>query len=395
LKSFVKKEHIINYLETKFNDTTQGVGFAIGLDGMPLIRPMTEEATDGHEDEYVFIDNDTYVQSKIKKIPVAIPIINGEYATLTNEQQTSRISSSSWSVVVSFLVYSGSYVNKKLTFAIEEFRDKFLNKLDFLPVIEVDYNTPSVKPTTKYYNVVTTAGDIDVGGYLLINGDRYLEYTLSIDLDVSENIPYGNQFEFYIGTKPKTFAVTTEGVYNSATVKYQLQFLPTTAYTFNVGDAFRIGLYPTFTYYIVQLVKTYERVLPVMVSWGAVNALEPQQLLNNFDLTSEDADRAKHSHSLVASRGFSFNYTFLLDTSKQIYVDLFKETFIKKDNMNNVFAIKMLFVDKVVFGGVPSWAYRNEISWEYDVVSENSGVNVVYGDNIIFTIAFTPSWIRL
>ena len=95
------------------------------------------------------------------------------------------------------------------------------------------------------------------GGILTINGDRYMEYTLQIDLTVSDNLTFGNQFEFYIKK-------TTD--------------------------------------------EEYSRVLPIQASWGASNSLEGYQLLNNSTLNQDSLSKAKMIHNIISSVDWA-NYT--------------------------------------------------------------------------------------
>ena len=344
LKSNIKRDYVLKYLLDKFNDTTQDVSFVMGSDGMPLYKPISKEGAEGNADEYSFINEETYQLTQEQYVAVSIPVITADYSNLANMDLSQRVTSSSWSAVVEFLVYADSYVHKKLTFTMEEFRDKFLGKLDFLEGREFDFDNTNVKPVTKYYNVVTTASDVMAGGIITINGDKYISYTLQIDLDVSDDLAYGNQFEFYIKSASE---------------------------------------------------DEYTRVLPIQVSWGASNSLEGKQLLNNSNLSVADADKAKMIHSIVSSRGWAINYTFIFDPNIDIMIDLFKETFIKKDVMNTPFYIQIKFKKKVydAITGIPTWEYDDRLEFDYTVITGEGGTEVVYGDIIMFSIGFTPSWV--
>ncbi len=398
MKSNIKKDDVLRYLLDKFNDTTQEVGFVMGSEGLPLYRMMTDESARGNGEYYEFVDEETYQLSKTQAIPVAIPVITADYASLATVDQSSidyqRITSSSWSAVVSFLVFQNSYVHRKLTFAMEEFRDKFLGNLDILQTREYDYLNTSQKPNKKFLVVATSAGDLIPSGLVTINGDIFLEYTLQIDLDTSDDIAYGNQFEFYItNDKPKKFVETTLTVYNSAVNKYQSPTLPTDSSSFDEGDVFRIGSSSPYTYFIV--VDTYKRILPIQASWGASNSLSGFQLLNNLGLSQEDIIKSKMVHNIVASRGWGINFTFFFQPSKPMIKELFKETYRLKDKMNTPYVIKMKFKRLDVIEGVPQFVYDDEIGFEYNVATGEGGTEVVYGDITLFTIGFSPSWINV
>ena len=319
MKSNIKKNYILKYLQTKFNDTSQELGFMFGVEGMPLYQPITKESSTGDANETFEFDEETYQLSTTSYIPVSFPVITSDYANLATIEQDKRITSSSWSAVVSFLVFTNSYFHNNAIFAMEEFRDKFLGKLDFMEGREYDYSEEGldVTPTTKWYTVATHAQDIEPGGLITINGSKYIEYTLQIDLDVADELAYGNQFEFYIKSAEE---------------------------------------------------DSYSRVLPIQASWGASNSLEGKQLLNNSNLSVADADKAKMIHSLVSSRGFAINYTFIFNPSDDILIDLFKETYIKKDTMNTPFWTQMKFKNKEMVDSVPTWAYDTRLGFEYKVI---------------------------
>lgn len=343
IKSNIKRDYVLKYILDKFNDTTQDVEFVMGSDGMPLYKPMTKEGAMGKPDEYFEFDDETYELVRRQAVPVAVIVNTADYANLADISLSDRITSSSWSVVVEFLVFIGSKVHNKIMFAMEEFRDKFLGKLDFMVGKEFDYDATTTLPTTKFYSVVTHATDLTASGVVTINGNNFISYTLSIDVESTDNLIYGNQFEFYI-KKPTD--------------------------------------------------QAYSRILPIMAGWGAGNNLKGEQLLKNTALTGNDLNKAKLTHNLVTSRGWAINFTLLFEPSRYIVKELFKETYKMKDNMNETYFIKMVFKDKSVTNGVPSWVTDSTIGFEYECVTGEGGTEVVYGDNVIFTIGFAPSWIK-
>lgn len=394
MKSNIKKNYILRYLQSKFDDNTQEFGFVMGIDGSPLYQPITKEGTKGNPNEFSFVDEDTYEVSKVSHIPVSFPVIEADYASLANIDQSQKINSSSWSVVASFLLYIGDInVHNAMVYSIEEFRDRFLGKIDFMEGREIDYESATTAPTVKWYLTTTSASDVVPGGVLTINGDRYLEYTLQIDLEVNDDLSMGNQFEFY-------FKKTSSA--------------------------------------------TYEQVLPIQTSWGSSNGLNGQQLLNNTELT--DTRRAKMIHNIVASRGWAVTFTFLFDDTKPIIVDLFKETYSLKDTMNTPYSLSAKYKKKTmvkefvssdvtaynsasikstvipqdfsaldsedfsvghvvrvgtttfvyyIVQSTPTFAYDSNLAFEYDLIPSDSITEIVYGDKIIFTIGFTPSWIEV
>ncbi len=401
-KSNIKREYILDYLKSKFNSTTQGVGFVMGIDGMELYRPITSDGTQGNPDTQFEFDEATYKLVKSQNIPVSFPVIEADYANLKTINGDKRINTTSFTVVASMLVFVNSYVHNKLMFAVEEFRDKFLGDLDVIQGREYDYDDASKKPITKYYTVATSAGDIVPQGIIEINGDLFLEYIFNIDLDISDGIAYGNQFEFYIGNKRiREFELSTKTYFDNSSDAFiyedlTITMLDANSNDFKIGSALRIGVDPNFTYYRVVVSSgneiDYRRVLPIQASWGASNSLNGYQLLRNVDLSELDKDKAKMIHNLVASRGWAINFTFFFEANSYIIRELFKETYKMKDKMNKGFNVKMVFRRLIVSGNVPKFEVDNDIGFEYDVITGEGGTEVVYGDTIMFTIGFSPSW---
>ena len=337
--SNVKKDDILEYLNSKLNQNTQDVVFSTGIDGMPLYRPVTKKSSDGAIEGLEFFDETTYTATKKDVIPYSVPVIEGDYANLKTIEQDGQIRTSSWSVALSFLVYVGSYVHNKLLFSIEEFRDKLLGNFDNLEVTEFDYNNDETSGSIKKFNVVTTAGDVVAGGLLTISGDKYLEYILRIDLDVGEDISYGNQFEFYI---------SGQGV-------------------------------------------PEERVLPIQASFGSSNTLQGAQLLKQEGYSDQILKRSQMVHNIISSRGWAINFTFLLQRNKPIIKTLFKENFLMRTSMNDAkykISIKYKYYDE----DTSSYVYDEELSFDYDVLVGEVSTEVIYGDNVIFGVGFALSW---
>lgn len=342
MKSHIKRDYVLKYILDKFNVNTQDVDFLMGRDGMPLYQPLSKEASEGDPNNFEFINTETYQYVKKEYVPVSVIAMPADFSNLTNIEQTQRITSSSWSAVVEFLVFTDSYVHNKIVFAMEEFRDKFFGKIDFLEGKEWDYDLPSNKPTKKYYNVVTHCTDLTPSSIITINGINFISYTFEIELEVNDELAFGNQFEFYIK----------------------------------------------------QDGGTYERVLPITASWGSSNTLEGKQLLNNVALSGDDLKKAQQVHNIVASRGWAINFSFMFQPTSDIIRELFKETFKYKTSLNEKYHVKMLFKEKEYDSetGIPSYVESDDIKFEFACVTGDGGTEVVYGDNVIFAIGFAPSW---
>ena len=337
--SNVKKDDILEYLNNKLNVNTQDVIFRTGIDGMPLYRPITQEGSEGVIEALEFFDESTYQRTKKDVITYSVPVLEGEYANLKTIEQENQIRSSNWSIVLSFLVFTNSYVQNKLLFAIEEFRDKLLGNFDVMDVYEFNYEKDTDPSNVVKFNVVTTASDVIAGGLLTIQGDKYLEYMLRIDLDVGEDIAYGNQFEFY----------------------FEGQNVPST------------------------------RVLPLQASFGSSNTLEGFQLLRNPSATGKVLERSQVVHNIISSRGWAINFTFLFQRKNDIIKKMFRETFIKRARMNDAkykLEVKFKYYDE----DEQDFKYDDDLSFTYDLKVGETSTEVVYGDNIIFGIGFAIDW---
>jgi hypothetical protein len=350
MKSYIKKNDILNYILNKFNDdnATQDINFIMGSEGLPLYKPISFEGANGVPDEYEFFDEQTYQISKEQSIPLSIPVINAEYMNLRTIEGNRRINSSEWSVVISFLVYANSYVHNKLVFGIEEFRDKSLGSIDIINVKQWDYADEESSAIHTYYTVVSTSSDLIPGELLTINGDIFLEYTLQINLDVSEGIDYGNQYELYIA-KGKT-----EGNFN------------------------------------------FERVIPIDFSWGVNNSMKPNQLLKNEvelqTASNHTSNKYKAIHNLIDTKTFSLNMVLLKEQNQDSIVDdLFEETYKFYFPLNKPYQVQLKY--RPIIGSEGQKTFGEAIEkFNYSMVVMESSVEMSNGEDISFSVTLVPSW---
>lgn len=349
MKSYIKKNDVLNYILEKFNDdnATQDVTFIMGSEGMPLYKPISFEGANGQPDEFEFFDDATYEITKKQAIPISIPVIEADYANLKTIDGTKRLNSATWSVAVSFLVYANSYVHNKLVFAIEEFRDKILGQIDILNVKQWDYASVNTAAAFTNYTVVVASGDLSPGELLTINGDIFLEYTLSIDLDISEGIDYGNQYEFFISSATHT---------------------------------------------------TPTRVLPLQVSWGISNTMKANQLLrnetvlNNNQVSNHVKNRYKALHNIIDVKGFTINMSLVkTNDASDVLNELFSETYSLYSVMNKPYRVTMKYRPLTGNAGLKTFGTAID-KFTYDMLVMESGVELVHGDDITFNLTLVPSW---
>ena len=67
----------------------------------------------------------------------------------------------------------------------------------------------------KEYTVATHCEDLDPESEFIINGVRYIQYQLQIDIDVSDGLIYGNQFQFSIAYSDLTWVSSNQSIFNS------------------------------------------------------------------------------------------------------------------------------------------------------------------------------------
>ena len=406
MKSKVKKEYVLQYLLNKLNNTTQEVPFIMGLNGMLLYRPIMNENGD-FSGEFEMTDPSTYTFERIDRVPVGILVSNGDYSVIKSQDGLNTIDSSAFNATLSFLVYAEVLeVYQKLMFSMEEFRDKLLGNIDFMRGAEYDYTEDTV--FSKYWTVATHCDDFVPGSELIVNGNRYIEFTLSIDLDVSEDLPYGNQFEWSVASSVKTWILTDEATFN-ASQKEKINVNQTgyitprpdlfpSALEKELGTVLRASYRPMpeevyYAYYIVKYdYKEYERIVPLITSWGSSQSLNGFQLLRNKLLSEDYIKKAQSIHNVASSRGWAITFTMLFKDTSNIVIDLFKETYPFKEYMNRPYKVKLVYKKKTFVDNVPQFVEYAPLGFETEVIPQDNGTSSVHGDNLSFSLSMSLYW---
>lgn len=406
MKSKVKKEYVLQYLLNKLNNTTQEVPFIMGLNGMLLYRPIMNENGD-FSGEFEMTDPSTYTFERIDRVPVGILVSNGDYSVIKSQDGLNTIDSSAFNATLSFLVYAEVLeVYQKLMFSMEEFRDKLLGNIDFMRGAEYDYTEDTV--FSKYWTVATHCDDFVPGSELIVNGNRYIEFTLSIDLDVSEDLPYGNQFEWSVASSVKTWILTDEATFN-ASQKEKINVNQTgyitprpdlfpSALEKELGTVLRASYRPMpeevyYAYYIVKYdYKEYERIVPLITSWGSSQSLNGFQLLRNSLLSEDYLKKAQSIHNVASSRGWAITFTMLFKDTSNIVIDLFKETYPIKEYMNRPYKVKLVYKKKTFVDNVPQFVEYAPLGFETEVIPQDNGTSSVHGDNLSFSLSMSLYW---
>ena len=221
--------------------------------------------------------------------------------------------------------------------------------------------------------------DLQIGSEIIINGKRYIEYMLNVDLDVSDNISYGNQYEFYIKTYSKQWVETTPEVYqNTKRTKIEVNQ--------NIYDEVQIDLLPnaeetealtcikvtiqvnqetTYKYYKLEYMPDIEeRVLPLVTSWGSSQGLSGFQMLRNNLLSPEQLEKSQLVHNVATTRGWAITFTFQLNDNKNAIVEMFSETLPRKDYLQRPYKLKALYKKKATNGEEVTFETLNKLSFE-------------------------------
>lgn len=406
MKSKIKKEQVLKFLMDKLNGNYYGVPFYMGVDGLPVYKPLLDE--NGNITDIEIVDQETYEQDFISKVPVSVMVSNGDYSTLKDLTGNGNdVNGASFSATLGFLLQvEDTKTYKVMLEAVEQVRDEMLGGFFILKAVQ--YNFANDTKSTYPYLVATHCDDIQVNYELELNGKRYLQYTLSVDLDISENISYGNQYEWYVTSYKKVWTLTTKTYYDDyKRTKLYLDQRPSltpnpslfpNVDTTEFNTALRVDTLNNVgqniqTYYrLLYTEQSYQRVMPLVASWGSANALVGFQMLRNNLLNEEEIKRAKMIHSMASTRGWAMTLTLQMVDSKDILVELYQETLPKKDNLQLPYKVKAVYKKMNVVGDEVTFDVFEKMGFELSLIPQDGGVSSVLGDNIVFTISLSPFW---
>lgn len=406
MKSKIKKEQVLSYLMDKLNNNYFGVPFYMGIDGLPIYKPILDE--NGNITDFDFVSETTYKEDFTSKIPVSLIVSDGDYSVIKDlSGEDEDINSASFNATLGFLLMVEQTPEYKVMLeSLEQVRDMLLGNLDILKANQYNY----IGDTKELYSylVATHCGDVQLGGELELNGKRYLEYILSIDLDISDNISYGNQYQWYISRQIKTWELTTKTYWDTykktkieldqtAYTEPQISLFPNVEIT-EFNTALRVAYRPTpeetfYAYYKLTYIQdTAKRIMPLVVSWGSAQALSGFQMLRNNLLVEEDIKRAKMIHSVASTRGWAITLTLQLQDTKEVVVDLFRETLPSKDNLQVPYKLTAVYKKMTKVGETITFETYDRLGFELDLIPQDTGTSSVHGDNIVFTISLVPYW---
>lgn len=390
----IKQTDLLRYLADKFNQNSFGIPFKMGAyeaysdasDQVHLYIYAPQNANEnGHFDEQYVFNEETYQNDKRNFVVMSGGISSGDYTPLPNVQLVS------YDVSLSFLVFIDNPISEIIRLAIEEVRDSLIGNLDILTINEIDLSNENGDLIEKHLKVATTADSIVFGAIDEIMGRRYMEYSLTTTLTVSKNVEMGNQFEWEIAKVSYTYSYQLLDFVPKGTITYTattVEGLPTPS---DAGLYARVGTVGSYTYYItigteVTLVDDdFETVVPLIADFGTTQDLEGFQTLRSFATTNT---KYKQVHNYVKSRGYAMVFSFLFDSSSDILLELFKETFTVLETPN-IYVVRMKF-KQYNDSGVATYPSSMQRETRL-VIEEASPSEIVYGEPITFTVGFSVS----
>jgi len=389
----IKQTDLLEFIVKQFNDNSFGIPYRMGTfdgsneNGITIYAPPM--SNDGFFDKTAVFNEETYQTQETSFVVMSAQMSNGDYIALPDTQLVN------YSMSLSFLVNIDSPVSEPIRMAIEEVRDRLIGYIDTLEISEVDLDNENGSRIEEYLKIVTNSSGIDFGQIIEIRGRRYLEYSMTVNMSVSKDVEFGNQFEWQIAFNTKSWQylglnISIAYAFNLDQTTHripQVNLFPNASLS-SENTVMRVGIREddeTHHYYY-KAVFVYETVIPLIASFGTNQELESLQTLNSLNPT--ELDKAKEIHSYVKMRGFSHTFTFLFKRDVSIIKSLFKETFAKLEKPNQ-YRIKMLFKYLDESG---DWQYDNDISWDRGVVVGDAiPSDIVYGTPTTFTIGFHPS----
>jgi len=195
----IKQTNLLEYIVNKFNENSFGVPFRMetyGLDdddqGLVIYAPTRDN--NGDFDRIETFDEETYQTGEKTFVVMSGQMGSGEYVALPNIQMAT------YDVMCEFLVYIDNPISEIIRMAIEEIRDGFIGNIDTLTVNEVDLEdeTTDASLNEVVLKLVTNADGLDFGSVINIKGRKYLNYSLTISMNVSKNVDFGNQVKWCI-----------------------------------------------------------------------------------------------------------------------------------------------------------------------------------------------------
>lgn len=389
----IKQTDLLEFIVNQFNSNSFGIPYRMGTyegdasNGLVIYAPPM--SNDGFFDKTAQFDEETYQTTEKSFVAMQAQMSNGDYVALPD---TSLVT---YSVSVSFLVNIDNPISEIIRMSIEEVRDRLIGRINTLAINEVDLDNENGAVLEDMLKIVTNASGIDFGQIIEIKGRRYLEYSLTVNMTISKDVEFGNQFEWQISFNQLSFVFlgTNLGISYVANINQtnlsEPDLLQIDISQYQNNEVIRVETYDgeESVFYYYRVTYNYETVIPLIASFGVNQELESFQNLNSF--TPIQLDKAKEIHSYVKMRGFSHTFTFLFKRNQNIIKQLFTESF-KKLSVPNEYRILMRF--KYLDTITNEFTYDDDISWERAlVIGEAVPSDIVLGTPIMFTVGFHPS----
>ena len=384
MKSIIDKETILKFIEKKVNDINGlDVKFSMGSEFTPLFRIINQESS---SEDYPIteeeINNATYQVETKNYIPMALSNEGFDNGSIGDIEGNNRITLLSYDFQFQFLLYLESPAIFQIqNVALQQIKDYFMQKVEFITYLERDSKDIDYLGDDVLYTAVFNSNDIQYLESISINGINYFVASLDLSVNLSKDVSFADEDEFYIGKKNdyyfdikvgeeylrfnESLSLVRNGNYIRVQAKNKggefenvvnpdnengFEFLEIELYKSYLNDFLtnEIKAYKkmtvrisdsitnefTFNYFnedenletkkinsffplIFENIQVLERVYPMLFSWGKTNNLEGTQLLKNKNLIQEHKLKAQYIHNSIATSGYSIVFSFLVPKSEE------------------------------------------------------------------------------
>lgn len=376
----IRETDLMKYIVDEFNKNSLKIEFRMGTydgdDENGLIVYAPPRDNDGRFDEKYLFNEETYAVTKKSMVVMGIDSMNGEYMPLPD------IGLASYDFSLRFLVYADSPIYQVIGMAIREVRDRFVGKVSLLEVEDRDIENldPNAPLKTEILNIVTSANSIDFGSAIEIRKRTYLQYTFNLEVIVSKNVDFGNQFEWKIGK--------VVDIENAIKPNRQPTLEDIDQDVVSVdGSIWSVSQFDNTNWFYKSSPLVMHSVIPLISSWGTAQDQESFQTLRPF--ANINSQKHKEIHNFVKSRGFAITFTFTANSKDYIKRELFKETF-KRISRPNLYKIEMRF-KQIEDDGSATYPEDMVLDDRTYILEEAQPSDVEWNSPVTFVVSFSPS----
>ncbi|HHX68674.1 MAG TPA: hypothetical protein GX708_11555, partial [Gallicola sp.] len=204
MKSIIDKETILKFIEKKVNDINGlDVKFSMGSEFTPLFRIINQESS---SEDYPIteeeINNATYQVETKNYIPMALSNEGFDNGSIGDIEGNNRITLLSYDFQFQFLLYLESPAIFQIqNVALQQIKDYFMQKVEFITYLERDSKDIDYLGDDVLYTAVFNSNDIQYLESISINGINYFVASLDLSVNLSKDVSFADEDEFYIGKK--------------------------------------------------------------------------------------------------------------------------------------------------------------------------------------------------